>query len=352
MKNVILFSICLFGSLSVFAQKSLPNIHIIATGGTIAGVSSSSTSESYTPASIGVDQVVKSVPELTSLARITTEQPFSISSQDFTTKEWLELSKCVNRALEVDSIQGIVITHGTDVIEESAFWLALTTKSAKPIVLVGAMRPASSLSPDGPMNLFQAVAVAADSSAKNKGVMVVMNQKIYDPVNIIKSHTSDVESFIASNGGPMGRVSGKRVEFYYSDVLKMPYFDVEKCTELPKVAIVYGHAGFEFDVIESIAKAGYKGVVFAGVGNGNLPKSIIRPLMFMEANNMLLTVRSTRVFSGAVAEEGEDNGNFICSRGLSPQKARVLLMLALTSDYNRTQNDGQKFVVDKFFSEF
>ncbi|MDF4887171.1 asparaginase domain-containing protein, partial [Vibrio parahaemolyticus] len=163
-----------------FAQSDLPNIKILATGGTIAGAGQSATESNYTAGKVGVESLISAVPSMTNIADISGEQVVSIGSQDMNDEVWLKLSKRVNELLDQDDVDGIVITHGTDTLEETAYFLDLTVKSKKPVVIVGAMRPSTAMSADGPVNLYNAVVTATDEDSEGRGVLVAMNDTIFD----------------------------------------------------------------------------------------------------------------------------------------------------------------------------
>lgn len=329
----------------VFAQ---PNVAVYATGGTIAGQSKAADQTNYSAAKVGVNALVQAVPELTNLANVSSEQVAQIGSQDMSDDVWLKLAKKINS--ECSKKDGFVITHGTDTMEETAYFLHLTAKCNKPIVLVGAMRPSNALSADGPANLYNAVAVASDPSAKGKGVMVVMNDRVLGARDVIKTNTTGVETFQSPNAGQLGTIHNGKVTWDASPVTKhttQTPFDVEKITQLPKVGIVYQHAGVEGIQAQALVDAKYDGIVTAGVGNGNLHKSTF-PILEKAAKNGVAIVRSSRVPTGSTTKDAEVEDNkygFVSSGSLNPQKARVLLMLSLTQSKDPKQ-------IQKNFDEY
>lgn len=190
---------------SAFAQGTeLPNIKILATGGTIAGSGQSATGSTYTSGQVGIDTLINAVPEITKIADVSGEQVANIGSQDMNDQVWLTLAKRVNELLAKDNVDGIVITHGTDTMEETAYFLNLTVKSDKPVVLVGAMRPSTAMSADGPVNLYNAVITAADSDSKGRGVLMAMNDVILDARDVTKTNTTAVDTFKSPNFGELG----------------------------------------------------------------------------------------------------------------------------------------------------
>ena len=351
MKSLHQFSLLvLFLFLSCFALLAKPSIRILATGGTIAGAGSSAAESNYTAGKVGIDLLLAAVPQIHEVATVQGEQVAKIGSQDMNDEIWLLLAQRVNELLASPDVDGIVITHGTDTMEETAYFLNLTVMSDKPVVLVGAMRPSTALSADGPMNLLQAVATAADKSAKDKGVMIVMNGKILSAHSAVKAHTLDVASFQGGDEGALGYVQGTKV-FFLSQTLKrhttQSVFDVRGMKELPKVGIVYSHSHVDQDVMNPFLTGGYKGIVHAGVGNGNIHKNLF-PSLEAARKKGILVVRSSRVPTGPTtmdAEVDDATYQFVASMGLNPQKARVLLMLALTQT-----NDWK--VIQRYFEEY
>lgn len=188
LKSKIILIFILQISALLFAQK--PKIRIIATGGTIAGVSKSSTESSYKAGAKGIDELLQAVPEIHQVAQVSGEQLVKIGSQDMNDEIWLKLAKRINEILNKEGYDGVVVTHGTDTMEETAYFLNLTVHSSKPVVMVGAMRPSTGISADGPLNLYNAVVAASDKNTGNKGVVVVMNENILDAKDVIKHHTT------------------------------------------------------------------------------------------------------------------------------------------------------------------
>jgi L-asparaginase len=250
------------------AQEAKPGVTIYATGGTIAGASKSSTdTTSYQSGSIGVQALINAVPELTSVATISGEQIANVASSDVTTALLLKLSQTINRQLAQPGTHGVVVTHGTDTLEETAFFLDLTTSgSAKPVVIVGAMRPATAISADGPFNLLQAVSLAASASAENRGAMVVMNDRIGSAFYNTKTNTTAVDTFRSVEQGYLGMFIGTKPHFYFSPALPTGKlaFDVSNATTLPKVSIVYMHEDQDNEQIDAAIRAGAKGIVIVG----------------------------------------------------------------------------------------
>lgn len=333
--NVTSLLFLLLGLSSVIYAGELPRIHILATGGTIAGVGASSTGSAYKPGQLGIEQLLEAVPEINEVAKVTGEQVFTIASQDMTDADWLKLAQTVNRLLAREDVDGIVITHGTDTMEETAYFLNLTVKSDKPVVLTGAMRPATSLSADGPLNLFNAVVTAGAKESAGRGVLVVLNGTVLGARDATKTNTIDVQTFQSPNTGILGYVNDGKVNYQLKNEklhTARTVFDVTGRTSLPKVGIVYGYADADPIVVEALMEAGYEGIVHAGVGNGNIHKRVF-PALVNARNKGIQVVRSSRISTGpsTLNAEVDDRANrFIAALDLNPQKARILLMLALT----------------------
>ena len=288
-----------------FAQQK-PNIHILATGGTIAGTGTSATATNYTAGQVAIGTLLDAVPELKNIANVTGEQIVKIGSQDMNDDVWLTLAKKINQLLKRSDIDGIVITHGTDTMEETAYFL-LTVKSDKPVVLVGAMRPSTAISADGPLNLYNAVVVAGAKESKGKGVLVAMNGSVLGAASVLKMNTVDVQTFQAPNAGALGYVLNGKVTYNMSSVKKHTthsVFDVTNLNSLPKVGIVYSYSNIEADMVTPMLSNGYKGIIHAGVGNGNIHKNIF-PVLTEARKKGILVVRSSRVPTGPTSLDAE-----------------------------------------------
>ncbi|CAM2820645.1 type II asparaginase [Helicobacter burdigaliensis] len=332
MKKILLCLVALFLGVSMLEAK--PKIAILATGGTIAGsIDSAVATTGYTAGVVGVDVLIKAVPQIQDLAQISGEQIANIDSSNMRDAIWLKLAKEIN-SLFKSGIDGVVITHGTDTMEETAYFLNLTIKSDKPVVLVGAMRPSTAMSADGPKNLYNAVALAASKEARGKGVMVAMNDKIQSARGVVKTHSLNVDAFSSPDFGDLGYIVDGKV-FFYNKVLKEHTkdspFDVSKLETLPKVDILYTYSNDGSGVAaKALFENSTKGLVIAGSGAGSIhedQKNILKELM----PKGLKVAISSRVVAGRVAvSEADKELGFISTEDLNPQKARVLLMLALT----------------------
>ncbi|MED0800158.1 type II asparaginase [Bacillus safensis] len=315
-------------------NKSLSNIKVLATGGTIAGSSDSDTDTTgYKSGSLGIDKVIASVPQLKDIANVTGEQVANVGSENVDNALLLKLAKRVNELLKDDQVDGIVITHGTDTLEETAYFLHLVVKSDKPVVVVGSMRPASAISADGPLNLYHAVKIASAKEAKGKGVMVTLNDRIASARFVTKTNTTTTDAFKSLEQGYIGEVTGEVVSFYNEPTRKHTTeseFDVSKIKELPQVDILYGYQNDQKYMYDAAVKAGAKGIVVAAAGNGTMSTEAIKGATDAVKKDVVV-VRSSRTGNGIVTrEKTDDEHHFVSSDSLNPQKARILLMLALT----------------------
>ncbi|HAA1920237.1 TPA_asm: L-asparaginase [Campylobacter jejuni] len=330
-------------------KKAKSRIAILGTGGTIAGlIDSTIATTGYTAGAIDIDVLIKAVPQIRDLADISWEQIANIDSSNMCDEIWLRLAKKIAK-LFAEGIDGVVITHGTDTMEETAYFLNLTIKSDKPVVLVGAMRPSTAISADGPKNLYNAVALVANKEAKNKGVMVAINDKILSARGVVKTHSLNVDAFSSPDFGDLGYIVDGKV-FFYNNVTKAHTknapFDVSKLTSLPKVDILYSYSNDGSGVAaKALFEHGTKGIVVAGSGAGSIHKNqkdVLKELL----KKGLKVVVSSRVVAGCVAvSDSDEKLGFISAEDLNPQKARVLLILALTktSDPKKIQEYFLKY---------
>jgi L-asparaginase len=313
-------------------QQPLPNIAILGTGGTIASGASSSTQLTRYKVDRTVDQLVAAVPGIDAIARLSGEQVFNVGSGNITDQQLLQLARRVNTVLASSDVDGVVITHGTDTLEETAYFLNLTVKNAKPIVIVGAMRPATAMSADGPLNLYNAVLLAGSPEARGKGVLVMMNDRILSAREATKSNADAVDAFKSAEQGALGAVVGGKPYFYQAPMRRhttVSEFDVSKLTRLPRVDILYEHQGASAELYSALADLGTKGIVVAAFGRGGL--SAISARAAAEVNRrQVIVVRSSRVGSGTVPHSPTLSVGTVTGDSLNPQKARILLMLALT----------------------
>ncbi|MEX1298058.1 MAG: asparaginase [Desulfotignum sp.] len=322
------------------------HVKILATGGTIAGIRRTTVRAGYRAGQMGIQEMIDAVPDLKSLADISGEQIANVGSQDMTFEILIRLACRINDLMKQDDIHGIVVTHGTDTMEETAFFLNLTVNSPKPVVLTGAMRPADAISADGPLNLFNAVAVAADPNARERGVLVVMNDRIHGAHSLTKTNTTSVETFLSPVNGLVGTVNYGKTAYFRFSFRRHTYlseFSSRFCQPphplLPRVDIIYACIDMPPDLIDYSLAGGAKGIVIAGDGNGNMNQATIKNAGQKAASGICI-VRSSRVPTGTVSrnvEMNDDSLGFIVSDELNPAKARILLMLGLAEKYPRDQ---------------
>ncbi|BAL82063.1 putative L-asparaginase [Selenomonas ruminantium subsp. lactilytica TAM6421] len=312
-------------------------IHILAMGGTIAGsAGDSAATTGYQAGAMGIEELLAAVPQVRELAEITGEQLAAIDSKDITAAQQLQLAARVRELLLSGEVDGIVITHGTDTLEESAYLLDLLHFADIPVVITGAMRPATALSADGPLNILDAVRVAAADEARDRGVLVVLNNTIHSAQLVTKMSATAVETFQSPNGGAIGAVNDGEVCFYQSAQLHhLPnaLSVSEKLTsqkELPYVPILYGHSDDDGRLVKLVRENGAQGIVYAGMGNGSIPERAEKELA-AAVQAGIPVIRSSTSVSGMVvkAEESYEQAGFIASGLLNPRKARLLLQAAV-----------------------
>ena len=331
---------------TVSTACALPKIKVLATGGTIAGAQATQADAGYKSGTFSVDDLIKAVPQMTNLAVLSGEQVANIGSQTMNHEVWLKLAARVNETLKSDDCDGVVITHGTDTMEETAYFLSLVVKSAKPVVLVGSMRPATAISADGPINLYNAVALAASPEAKDRGPLVVLNDTIHYAREAQKMHTTHMDTFNSPNRGIAGVMNTGKATFYSLIATRhttKSEFSVDGLTveNLPLVVIVYSYVNIGGLMIDALVEQGVKGIVLAGVGDGNTTDAALAALE-RAAKKGVAVVRCSRTGSGVVdrnVEVNDDKLGLIAGMELSAQKARILLMLGLTktSDVRKLQ---------------
>jgi L-asparaginase len=308
---------------------------VLGTGGTIAGAQPDPGHYGYTAARYGVDWLLNAVPGLDRLAKLSGEQVVNIGSQDMDDGVWLLLGRRVNEVLAEAGTDAALITHGTDTLEETGYFLSLVTSSDKPVVMVGSMRPATAISADGPANIYNGVAVAADPRAIGRGTLVVLNDEIHYARNAVKTGTSNPSAFSSMSRGLAGITSAGRVEWFEHEpraAVRAPHFDLSGAHSLPRVDILHAHANMSVDLIDAAIDGGARGIVVAGVGAGNMSARAIERLN-RAASGGVVVVRSSRVVAAMVLRNNEvddDRLGFVAAGDLNAPKSRVLLQLALT----------------------
>tara|TARA_B100000029_G_scaffold495784_1_gene561192 strand:+ start:4581 stop:5567 length:987 start_codon:yes stop_codon:yes gene_type:complete len=309
---------------------------VIGTGGTIAGHSESPTNLSYDAAQLPVDYLLKSIPQLADLAEISTQNIFSLNSKDMGSSQWLELARCIQNLVNDSNIDGVVVTHGTDTLEEAALFLESTISSRKPVVLTGSMRASTALSADGPSNLYQAIQVSASVSARDRGVLVVFNAEIIMGTKVVKGHSIATGAFSASVGGVIGSVYNGHTFFsippgvsplsgLLGSALK------NNNTGWPIIRTHYVTAGETEESLLAIADLDCQGIVIVGFGAGEIPDTLLS-VVLDKAKQGVYFVISSRVSCCAVMPETMTLGEcetIIASRHFNPQKSAVLLSLSL-----------------------
>ena len=345
MKKLLLILLCSSCTYCATSQN-LPRIIVLSTGGTIAGQQPNTDKAGYLPGKIPIEELLKNIPSITQKATVQGEQIASIGSFDMTVDIWIKLARRINEIFAKNEADGIVITHGTDTQEETAYFLNLTVYSDKPVVLTGAMRPATAISADGSKNLFDAIIVAGDPKSIGKGVLLCFNENIYDAKNVVKTSMTNVNAFSSPNRGAIGQVYDSKV-FYNMQTANRHSgsvaFDVSKLDSLPSVEIVYAYAGASNAAINAFIDNNVAGIIIAGTGDGSFDKAILESVK-NAVKKSILVVRSSRVISGRVYTQyvgvfDDSKLGTLVSDNLNPQKARILLMLALTvtKDKNKIQ---------------
>jgi L-asparaginase len=342
MKKLVSILTLLLLTVQLQAQSQLPRVIILATGGTIAGAGASADRAGYTAGKIPIDDLIGTIPSVKKIANITGEQVASVGSQDMTIDIWKKLGIRINEIFKNNEADGIVITHGTDTQEETAYFLDLVVTSEKPVILTGSMRPATAISADGPKNLYDAITIAVNPKSKGRGVLVSFNEGIYDAREVMKLSTTKTNAFGSPNTGPVGQAYDGRVEYYSSsdrEVNPKKPIVLTPDTKLPRVDIVYMYADAPSDQIDMLVGKKVDGIVIAGVGNGNFNKAYTEAVKRAVAAGITVC-RASRAPSGRVVlhdEINDDELGTIVSDDLTAQKARVLLMLALTRTKDKKQ---------------
>lgn len=319
------------------AQTAKPNVVILATGGTIAGAGASAlNSATYAAAKVPVDKLLAGLPELANVANVKGEQVSQIASESFTNDNLMKLGKRISALVKQSDVDGIVVTHGTDTLEETAYFLNLVIRTSKPIVVVGSMRPGTALSADGALNLFNAVSVAASKDAAGKGVLVTMNDELQSGRDVAKIINIKTEAF-KSQWGPLGMVVEGQNYWFRAPVKRhtaQSEFNIDDFEALAPVDIVYGYGNVPRAMVDAVGKTGIKALIHAGTGNGSVADRVVPALQEVRAKGIQV-IRSSRVPAGFVlrnAEQPDDKYDWVVAHDLNPQKARILAAVALTKN--------------------
>jgi L-asparaginase len=302
----------------------------------------------YTSGQASAKDLIDAVPGIDKLATLSAEQIANIGSQDMNDEVWVTLAKRINELFSQGKADGVVITHGTDTMEETAFFLEQVVASDKPVVLVGSMRPSTAVSADGPANLYDAVKVAGSSEARGRGTLIVLNDTIQESRDATKTNTTSLQTFHSPNAGPAGYVNAADVRFVEPVTsYPRPRFKAPDKAPLPRVDIIYSHSNMTAEEVADAIKRGAKGIVLAGVGDGNSSKAVIDALS-AAAKQGIVVVRSSRVGSGFTlrnAELNDDQLGFVAALDLNPAKARVLLQLLLANNITDPARIQQEFAI-------
>ena len=315
--------------------KEKNTVVLLATGGTIAGSGEQGKETGYKSGAVSIDSMVDAVPGIGDIANIEAVQVCNVNSDDITSEIWIDLANKINKYAKDPNVSGIVITHGTDTMEETAYFLNLTVKTDKPVVLTGSMRPSTATSADGPNNLYQAVCVAASKEAKGKGVLVAFSDMILSARSVMKASTYNVMAITAGDMGAMGIVRDDKPYFYEEPTTlhtTKSEFDVSEMSSLPDVAIQYFGVDADPDILRYAASHS-DGIVIAGAGAGEFSEEYINVINSLN----IPVVISSRIDDGIITQNAVLCKNTIAANNLSPQKAAILLRLALTktSDFNK-----------------
>jgi len=320
----------------VETQTKLANVVVLATGGTIAGAgASAANSATYQAAKVGIEQLIAGIPELSKLANVRGEQVMQIASESITNDNLLQLGRRVSELAESKDVDGIVITHGTDTLEETAYFLNLVEKTDKPIIVVGSMRPGTAMSADGMLNLYNAVAVASSKEARGKGVLVTMNDEIQSGRDVSKMINIKTEAF-KSAWGPLGMVVEGKSYWFRLPAKRHTMdseFDIKDIKSLPDVEIAYSYGNVSDTAYKALAQSGAKAIIHAGTGNGSVSSRVVPSLQALRKDGVQI-IRSSHVNAGGFvlrnAEQPDDKYDWVVAHDLNPQKARILAMVALT----------------------
>lgn len=307
----------------------MKNIHVIATGGTIAGLGKSGQTANYNAGELQVEELIEALPPLGDQIKISCEQFANVDSNDMTMQLWIDLARRINHLAGDPQIDGLVITHGTDTMDEIAYFLSMTVNTQKPVVLTGSMRPASSTSADGLLNLYDSIFTAADEKSRGQNILICFCGTIYSGRNVVKSSTFQLNAFDGRNPSCLGYIQDRNCFYYnsyHSQVYQANSFSLENVGQLPRVDIVYYYTDAPADILDYYAENA-EGLVICGSGAGNYSESWIEKISSMN----IPVVRASRVMNGMITPTSrfDRSDNVIAAYTLPPQKARILLSLAL-----------------------
>ena len=315
-----------------------PIVHVIGTGGSISCIGESRTDfldYGYADRHYSIEEMLARLPELEHIATVRCEQLTNVSSGELAPTHWLALAKRINAIFrDAPDTAGVAVTHGTATLEETAYFLNLTVKSAKPVVVTGAMRPLTAMSNDAEVNLFDAIRIAASEHAADRGVLAVLNNQIHAARDVTKSNTSRLDTFKTPDLGYLGYADSDGEIVFYREVSRrhtaQTEFDVDALDAVPRVDIAHAYAGADGTAIEAFAKAGCAGLVAGGLGSGSTPRPFLNALAEVTRAGVPVVVASQSGSGRVMARRIFTDHGLIPSDNLSPRKARILLMLALT----------------------
>jgi L-asparaginase type II len=320
---------------AALAGQEKPRVHILATGGTISNLGGNARRTGA--------ELIAAIPGLSNVAQVTVEQFSNIASGAITHEQWRALAGRIAALMrEPNAPAGVVITHGTDTMEETAYFLDLTAPTCAPIVLTGAMRQAEAVGADGPANLLNAVRVAVAPTARNQGALILMNDEIFRARDVTKINTSRMDAFTAPNAGPVGVADPDSVVFLRAPTRRScgPVFDLTALGALPRVDVIYTHIGADSVLVDAAVAAGARAIVVAGVGRGGMPPALGRAARRAIERGVIVVV-SSRTGGGRVGQVFNADSQNVARRGamiaaqeLNPQKARVLVMLGIAAQYD------------------
>ncbi|SMQ61298.1 L-asparaginase [Altererythrobacter xiamenensis] len=319
-------------------------ITVLATGGTIAGIAGSAIAKDYRAGQIEIGDYLEKVGALGLEAELSGRQIANIDSADIGPQVWNELHRAIDDALKDDGCDGIIVTHGTDTLEETAFLLDLTLPATKPVVVVGAMRPADAVGYDGLRNFANAVRVASDPDAAGRGVLVVMGDRVFGARDVRKVRTRGTDAFRGFPRESVGLVTPSSLEWFGAPWRSGEPAQFEWDDNLPAVPVIYVYAGMDPVAATCMIGPETRGIVIAGVGEGNMPESVRRELVRLRKEDGVLVARASRADEGLVDREPEDDVNgFVAARALNPQKARILSQLLIASGTTDLKEIQQAF---------
>lgn len=310
-----------------------PRILVLGTGGTIAGAGSGGTGAGYRPGGLSLEVLVGHLAALGLAADLHPQEIARIGSQDIGFAEWQALHAACSAAIDDPAVDAVIITHGTDTAEETGFLLDLTLPTTKPVILVGAMRPADAVGADGMRNFANAVKVAGDPQAAGRGVMLVMGDAVLAVRDARKAATSSIDAFRTFPRGPLARVTPASLDWFGPAHRVGEAARYAFPAELPRVAILTAGAGMDAKPVEALLGIGAKGIVLAGMGQGNAPAVVLDALARAAASGVPV-VRASRVDEGLVdrnVEVDDDALGLVAARALGPARARMLLMVLVAN---------------------